>query len=824
MTKMPAISTFFIALMLLPGIVQAQVNPANALHASTEKSFIVASVDVAGSLDESTKKFLKKASGLRVGQTITLPNDPAVAVAIRAIYRLGQFSDVEITHQKPGSGGLKLFIHVTSFPRLNEVRFTGLNKKEERQLHKKVDLLPGLVVRPADIKRNRQIIQEDLREKGHHQSIVEVQELAIGENAIDVLFHVNDGPQFRVQKISIDGNLRLSESSLKKVMDTREQTWWRFWDKARFEEDILQEDLEKMQRYMHQEGFYDARIVKDTVVVNTLDDPGLYVSIDVHEGEPYFIESINWEGNTLFSDDQLTGWLGIKPGDRYNLTKLQENLYGNARGSDVSSRYMNLGYMRFSIEPVIAIAGRDSLSLRLDVLEGQPYTFGEIEITGNHVTNDHVVRRELFSVPGERFSRAAIQESVRRLMQTGYFGDQSIRQGPGISIDDANKEVHLRYEIEEANFPMPQFTGTIGQFGLVLGVKMAYNNFSLQKAFEKNGWHPLPSGDGQQVGLNVQANGKQYQQYSFSFSEPWFRGKPAPIGLSISYTHIGAEAVSSDLRGGFNTFSVRAFHDRRLKWPSSFFNVGTVVEYRAFNNSLYEELPTGRSEELSISQSISHNTTDHPLFPASGSHNRFSVEVGLPVNDFVQYHKWRFQSSWNFPLLKSRRLSFNAGADLGYIGSLNGGEVAFERFVLGGSPLDAQGIASTPVLGTDVVYFRGYPLGAFSSSEDGGVTGHRLLTKYTTELRWMAIQKPQFQVMPYAFFDAANAWNDLQAFNATSLFRSAGFGLRMSLPIVGMVDVVYGRNLDSFAVPDGSNKTGLPGWGLQFSIGQPFNF
>ena len=639
------------------------------------------------------------------------------------------------------------------------------------------------------------------------------------DKKIKLRFDVESGPLLAVQSIRITGADQVSDRALRKKMSTTEAKGIKFWDKARFDEEQWQTDLESVLAYLHEKGFYDARILHDSVYVQDFNGkPGLVAEISIHEGRPYFIRNIEWDGNIRFTDAQLTEWLDVVPSARYNRKKLEERLYGNIAGTDISSRYMNEGFMRFQVKPTIVVTSDDSLDVHFDVFEGGQYDFGQIEVVGNLMTKDHVVRRELFSIPGKSFSRSAIQESIRRLVQTGYFGEASLMNGPEISVDDERKKVDLTYRVEETSVPKPRLTGTVGQFGLVLGVGLTYNNFSLQNAFKRGGWRPLPSGDGQTIGLNVQANGKAYQQYGFNFTEPWFRGKPAPIGFSLSYTHIDGEAVSSDLTGRFNTFSASLFHERRLNWPSPNFSAGTALTYQTFDNTVYEELPTGANRQISVTQSISHNTTDHPVFPTRGSKTGLSLEVALPFDGFIQYHKWRLQSSWNLPLTKKGRLSFNITGDLGYIGSITSKPVAFERFVLGGSPLDAQGISTTPILGTDVVYFRGYPLGAFGTGDTESITGGRLLNKYSAELRWSAVKNPIVQATPYLFFDMANTWNGLNQYNPFNLFRSAGAGIRMNVPMLGLLEVVYGRNLDTYGTD------GHPKWGLQFSIGRSFNF
>ena len=728
---------------------------------------------------------------------------------------------MEIKQSPAQNGTLDIAIAVTPYPTLESVRLTGINKKSSKKLHRNLPLVVGLPLPPAEILHARLYLKSALEAEGHPYSSVSASQVPADSNTVHLELNINAGPRLHVEQISFEGNEPISARDLQRAMTTKERVWWKFWEKARFEDNVLEQDLTNLEVFLHEKGYFDARISQDTVLVDTT-NAGIEIRLNVDAGRPYYIRSIGWEGHTLYSEETLNNWLDISPGDRYNLRKLEENLYGNTTGRDISSQYMNLGYMRFGVTPRISVAGEDSLDLYFELLEGDAYTFGEIEITGNHTTNDHVIRRELFSIPGERFSRSAIQESLRRLVQTGRFGDHSLLQGPAMTVDEAQKKVHLRYTVEETSFPRPQITGSLGQFGLVLGMNLTYNNFSLQKAFDKSVWRPFPSGDGQEIGFNVQASANAYQRYGFSFAEPWLGGKPAPLGVSTSYTHIGADAISSSLSGSFNTYTAQISHERRLKWPSPYFNAGIALEYRTFDNTLYDDLPTGRSKQLSVTQSISRNTTDHPFFASKGSYNRLSVEIGLPVGDLIQYHKWRFQSSWNLPLTSNRQLSLHAAADLGYVGSLNGSPVNFERFVLGGSPLDSQGLAATPILGTEVIFFRGYPLGAFDNPD--GPVGQRLLTKYTTELRWMAFTQSQFQVMPYLFFDAANTWNSHDAFRATSLFRSAGAGLRVMVPMLGLVEMAYGRNLDAYTPPAGSTKSGQPGWGLQFSIGRSFNF
>lgn len=804
--------------------VWAQSVPDDALVTIPGETYTILRIDVMGVEDEETQRFLEEASGLRVGQQVSLPGDAVFAVAIRSIYRLEQFSDVEITHRKDEDRNVFVTIRVESYPRLQNLVLKGVGRKDKRALEKRIRLLANTPLRPAEVEHAKRSIINFFEDKGHPNATVKVQQQLEGKHA-DLLFDINPGARIAVAEVHIEGNEYVSDKALRRQMKTQPRSWWQFWKKATFDAQAYEQDLEQIVSFLNSKGHYDARIISDTVFADTSEGAtDLVVHLKIHEGPVYHIRHITFEGNTRFGEAALIDWLGVPPGGRYNSSLLQENLYGNAAGKDIASRYMNQGYMRFQARPSIIAVGDDSLDVHIALFEGDVYNFGTIEVAGNAVTKDHVVRRELYSIPGEPFSRSAIQESMRRLMQTGYFSDASIMRGPEMAVDDEAGEVNLRYEVEETSFPRPQLSGTFSQFGLVMGVGLTYNNFSAQHIGKRGAWRPLPSGDGQTVSLNVQTTGKAYQQYSFAFTEPWFKARPGPLGFSTSYTHIGSDVVSSALDGHFNTFTAQVFRERRLSWPSPFFSMGSVLQYQTYSNTLYDALPQGRNDKVAFTQSITRNTTDHQTFPSRGSRIGLSAEVAAPLEGFIQYHKWKLQGSWNVPLVSNSRLSLNLSSDFGYIGSLTGDAVQFERFVLGGSPLDAQGIASTPILGTDVVYFRGYPLGAFGTADDSGLTGGRVLTKYATELRWMAVRQPQFTIQPYLFFDAANTWSAFDAYKPLDLFRSAGLGVRMNVPMFGLLEVVYGRNLDAYIPPTGSSNTGLPGWGLQFSIGRSFNF
>ena len=292
--------------------------------------------------------------------------------------------------------------------------------------------------------------------------------------------------------------------------------------------------------------------------------------------------------------------------------------------------------------------------------------------------------------------------------------------------------------------------------------------------------------------------------------------------MNLSYTRIGENALSSFNTGTFSSISVRSFYEKRLKWPDDKFTLSTSVGYQLFDNrGLYTTLPDGRSEEITLQQSLSRNSTDHPLFPTQGSQFLLSVTVAPPVDGFIQYHKWRLKNTWHAPIAPKLSLSFSS--DLGYIGSLTGGDVDFQRFIVGGSPFDTQGFSSAQFLGTDLIYMRGYPAGALGPRVNNDPVGGRILNKFTSELRWLAISSDQLQAAPYAFMDAANAWDSFSTYNPAELYRSAGFGMRFFLPILGTLELTYGYNFDTFAPLTSDDHSGQKQWLFQFTIGRGFD-
>lgn len=800
-------------------------------------SYVINNIRVEGVENQRTRQFVFQSSGLSTGQTITLPSGDAIPEAIRSVYEVGVFSDVAIYEENRQGNRVDLIIEVVPEPTLVSYKLEGIRDRHEDDLKEKIPLVGGQPVRPSDIERTKQIIKQFYGDKGYLRTEVDVERSTRETGNVDLTFNVDRNEEVEVHRIRFSGNERFDDGDLRGAMEeTKENRWWRFWSGEKFDQNLYEDDLQLVIDHYREHGYYDAQIVSDSVYY--IGDGGMAIDVSVREGHQYYVRSLDWEGNTIYSDQTLTERLGLREGEVYNAVAMEKNLRGNRKGTDVLGLYMDRGYMRADVQPTVRVAGEDSLDITFDVREGDVYTFGDIEISGNTKTHDYVIRRELYTVPGERFSRSAIQESIRRLSQLSYFSKQSLQGGPELDVDQEEKEANLTYSVKEVGSDQLELSGTYGRRrGIILQLGFKFNNFSAQNFFNGSAWRPLPSGDGQKLSMNVRTSGSAYQNYSLSFTEPWFRGRPTPIGGSVSFSQYKGGIYrrrSSVENGRFRNFSSSLFIRQRLDWPDDKFETGTTVSYRRYDNrgfitdstavggrrnvGLFRSIPSGQNKLVSIQQTFSRNSLDNPRFPSSGSQLQLSLEVAPPLPGFEQYHKWGFTTNWNVPL--GENFSFGVGTNFGYIGSITGDPVAFEEFEVGGTAFDYQGRN----FGTDPVYVRGYPRGVIGPKVRGqrGLepAGARVLNKYTSEVRWMAVESQQLQARPYVYLDAVGAWKDLRAYNPSNLYRSTGIGIKLFLPIVGTLEFNYGYNFDRFIPLGGSGDEGAPSWSFQFSIGQ----
>lgn len=795
-------------------------NPTDA----TPQQYEILGVEVEG-LTTSREDFVIGTSGLQVGTQVTIPGE-AIGQAIKSLHQTGLFSDVEVVETDREAEGIYLKIIVQEQPRLETFEIEGVKRSERSDLEEEITLVPGYAVTESSIAQAVNTIKRYYEQEGHWYTEVDVRRSEPDEerNRVTVIFDINAGDRLEVKDITFEGNEQFDDRTLQKSLETiQEDRWWKFFSKKLYKEDEFEEAKDNLRQFYQDNGFLDFRVTSDSVYtfpytqrrLYLLETPaeGLKVDISVHEGPQYKVRDINWEGNTVYTDEELTETLGFEKGEVFNQTKFQTRLEINQQGPDVTSLYQDIGYLFFQAEPEIDIVAEDSVDLNINLIEDEIAYVEEVSFEGNTKTHDDVIRRNLRTVPGEKYSRQAIIRTIRELGQIGYFQEQSIE--PNLNPDPENQTVDISYSLDESqstdNF---EFSGGFGGrgIGLILSAKVNFNNFSIQRAMRGEGWSPIPSGDGQKLSLGVQVTGSGYQSYSSSFQEPWLGGKPLSLGVNMSYDLI--KYTNSDQRN--EMFSSSVSLGRRLDWPDDYFSHQSVLSYQLYDVAGGASfLPEGASNILSIQQILERNSTDNKISPTAGSKLRLSGEIAPPMPSFAQYYK--FKSSYQNHSSIVGDLVLTNSIEYGYLGYLARGKRSnFQRFKLGGTQMQQR-----QSFLDDNIDLRGFPggrNGSITPFEDGEEVGGRLYTKYSFELRYPAITEDQAQVYPYAFMDAGNAYLDPSEFAPFDVKRSVGVGTRIFLPILGLVDLSYGYRLDG--IPNTQVRAGE--WEFLFNIGAPF--
>ena len=571
--------------------------------------------------------------------------------------------------------------------------------------------------------------------------------------------------------------------------------------------DEYEEDKKKILKYYGNIGYRDAQIVNDTIYREKDGDLQIHMKID--EGRRYYFRNIAWKGNSIYESQILTQVLGIQKGDVYNQELLEQRLRFSQDGRDISSLYMDNGYLFFNVDPTeIAIDG-DSIDLEMRMYEGPQATIDKVTIKGNDRTNEHVIRRELRTLPGQKFNRSLIIRSQREIINLGYFNQEAL--GINTPVNPQRGTVDIEYTVEEKPSDQLELSAGWGGFGVVGTLGVSFNNFSIRNIFNKAAWSPLPQGDGQRLSIRAQSNGKFFQSYNASFTEPWLGGKkPTSLTVSGAFTKYADIYVANKY---FSIFQGSVSLGRRLKWPDDNFISTTALEYQRYNIKDYGSLPSGLYNNINIAQTFSRNSISDPLFPKNGSrltlilkatppysylnNKRYKDEPDQVKFKWVEYYKWRFNAEWYTPI--AGKLVLKTDAKLGTIGYYNKyvGYAPFERFVVGGDGLANRQIGLT---GNDLLSLRGYDTEDLPANQSGSSSqlggGGTTFAKYTVELRYPISLNPSSTIYAHAFVQGGNVWSSLKDFRPFDLRRSAGMGLRVFLPMFGTLGFDYGIGFD----------------------------
>ncbi|WCL81805.1 outer membrane protein assembly factor BamA [Saprospira sp. CCB-QB6] len=771
-------------------------------------------------------------SGLKVGESIKLPGDD-IGKSIRKLWTQGLFVDVQILLERRLGEAVFLKVVVKEYPRFARHAYRGVRKGWQDDLNELLNryLLKGRAATKSMKRSAVREIKDFLATKGYPDATVSVEEEEdiVLKNSIRWVFNVDRGKRIRIQDINFVGNEKVSDAKLRRLLkDTkRKRPIMGIFKPSKYIEYDYKADKENVMAYYNKIGLRDAKILRDSVyIVETPKKNGKVkksIQIDIHidEGTTYYFGDIKFRGNSSYSDEVLGRILGIRKGEVYNEELLQSRISFDRNGRDLSTLYMDNGYLFFQANPVEKGVKNDTVDIEIRIQEGPIATIDRVIIKGNDRTHEHVIRRELRTLPGAKFSRSDIMRSQRELMALNYFNPEAM--GINTPVNPQRGTVDIEYTVEERPSDQLELSAGWGGYsnGLIGTLGVTFNNFSLRNLFKAEAWNPLPQGDGQRLSLRVQTNGRYFQSYNFSFTEPWLGGKKRNA-LSVSAYHSrynnGQTPESSSFQQLLIT-GVTVGLGTRLRWPDDYFGYQIALEYQNMNLLRRYDftIPTGIFNDLSIRQTLSRNSVNNPLFPESGSTISLSMKLTFPyslVNGWdytdtelpdtdrfrwVEYHKWDFESAWYTKIAKN--LVIKTEAKLGFLGSYNKdvGLSPFGRYELGG-----DGISNFVGLqGKDIVSLRGYsdPVEDVSAANE---TGAAVYNKFTAELRYLLSPNPNATIYVLGFVQGGNAWSSFREYNPFMLKRSVGAGLRVFLPMFGTLGFDYGIGFDK-DLPAGSS-------------------
>ena len=802
----------------------AQTSP--AMDYGFPEEYEIGGISVSGTLSTDPNA-VKLFTGLQVGDKITVPGE-RISKAIRNLWEQRLFSDVRIEAAEVRGRTMFLNIIVEEKPRLSRFKFNGVSRSESDKLREEIELIVGQQVNEALLANTRYQVQRYFSEKGYMKAKAVIVERAdtLRDNSVLLIIEVDKGSKVKIKDVTFEGNETLTDKRLRRAMKkTKRKRWWNVFGSSKYDSQEYKNDKNRLLDTYNNEGYRNASIVRDTMYF--VSDDRVKVDLEIEEGPLFHFRNINFSGNTKHTSEELRSILNIRKGDVYSKKVLESRLYMNQSGRDISSLYMDDGYLSFYVDPVELLVEGDSIDLDIRVREGKQYRIRNVIIKGNSKTHERVIRREIRTKPGQLFNRSDVIRTQRELSTLGYFNPESLGVNP--VQDPRTGTVDLEYTVEEKPSDRLELSGGWGAGRLVMSLGLSFTNFSLRKTFDGKSWQPLPSGDGQTLNLRAQTNGRFFQSYSMSFVEPWLGGRKANA-LSFSVFH----SVQTNGQGRFiDSVNGRIPNParqsllisgatlglgKRLTLPDDYFILRQTLGFQRYDLSNYSSggvifsFTNGTSNVLSYQVQLSRNSVDQPFFARSGSDVTLTMKAtppfsllgperdwaGLEASErykFAEFHKWKFTTQWYNKLTNSKsghNFVLMTRAGFGYLGRYNAdvGNSPFERFYLGGAALTGFQLD-----GREIVGLRGYD--DFSLAPN---TGNFAIAKYTAELRFPVSLNPSATIYTLGFVEAGNTWNDLQGFDPFKLYRSAGVGLRLFLPMFGPMGLDYGWRLDD--VPD----------------------
>ena len=845
------------------------------LYSGTPKKYEIADIKVEG-VKNYEDYVLIGLSGLSVGQSISVPGDE-ITSAIKRYWRHGLFSNVKITAEKIEDGKVWLKISLTQRPRISEIRYHGVKKSERQDLETRLALVKGSQITPNLVDRAKTLIKRYFDDKGFKNAeiIISQKDDISNENQVIVDVNIDKKEKIKVHEITIVGNKAIKTSKLKRVMKKTNEKGklLNLFRTKKFINEKYEEDKQLIIDKYNELGYRDAVIVTDSVT--PYDDKTVNVYMEIDEGDKYYLRNVTWVGNTLYPSEQLNYLLRMKKGDVYNQKLLNERL--STDEDAIGNLYYNNGYLFYNLDPVEINIDGDSIDLEMRIYEGRQATINKIKINGNDRLYENVVRRELRTRPGQLFSRDDLMRSMREIQQMGHFDAENIH--PDIQPDPMNGTVDIAYDLVSKANDQVEFSAGWGQTGIIGKLSLKFTNFSLANLLHPGDNYRgiLPQGDGQTLTVSGQTNAKYYQSYSISFFDPWFGGK-RPNSFSISAFYSRQTDISSRYYndsyynnyynsmysgyGGYGMYNYGNYNNyenyydpdksiqmwglsvgwgKRLKWPDDYFTLSAELAYQRYILKDWQYFPVtnGKCNNISLNLTLARSSIDNPLFPRQGSEFSLSAQITPPYSLFdgrdykgyytstggitqdnrnklynwVEYHKWKFKAKTYTALMDYQAhpkcLVLMSRIEFGLLGHYNKYKKSpFETFDVGG-----DGMTGYSSYATESVALRGYEN---SSLTPYGREGYAY-TRLGIELRYPLMLETSTNIYVLGFLEAGNAWNDINKFNPFDLKRSAGVGVRIFLPMIGMMGIDWAYGFDKVF---GSSSAG--GSHFHFVLGQEF--
>jgi outer membrane protein insertion porin family len=779
-------------------------------------------------------------SGLRIGQQVTIPGE-AVTTAVQKLWQQGLFSDVKVSVQKIVADSVYLDIYLQERSRISSVKFEGIKKNDTDDIVKKINLPVGSQLTPYLIENAKRIIKDHFVEKGFLNTeitFIQKDDPNMPNNVI-VTVKVDKHQKVKIADIKFIGNQYFDDKKLRKQLKGTKKKNLNFFRASKYIKKKYQEDKDKLITFYNDNGFKDFTILSDSLYPVSEDRVGL--QLRVSEGKQYFLRNVEWVGNSVYKKETLAKVFNIKKGSVYNQSLISDRLNGSASpNSDaVSNLYQDFGYLFSRLTPVEAKIDNDSIDLEIRIYEGEQAYLNNVIISGNTRTNEHVARRELYTLPGDLFSKDKIIRSVRQLGVLGHFDPEKINPAP--LPDLINGTVDLLYKLEEKANDQFEISGGWGAGMLVGTVGVRFNNFAMRNFFNLKEWKPYPSGDGQSLSLRVQSNGRVYQSYNISFSEPWLGGsKPNTFTVSAYRSLMtNGKKRSEDGSQAMIIDGVSFGLGKRLEWPDDFFSIYGELGYQRYlldNYTQYAFLySNGSSNLFSLMVKLTRfSTAPNLIYPRSGSSITLSLQVTPPYSlitgkdmsnvstaekyRFIEFHKWTFKADYYFPLSQNDKLVLNTRFAFGYLGYYNKdiGPSPFENYSLGG-----DGMTGYSFYGSEIIGLRGYTNRSLTPNHPKlGVPSGNVYSKITFEVRYPISLNPQATIYGLAFLESGRAWYELKEYNPFKMNRSAGIGVRANLPMFGLLGIDWGYGFDQ--VPDPIMYQNANHSQFHFVLGQQF--